>query len=386
MPELSGRSRIAPHLTLERPLHRLERLRAWMDEERLDCVVAFGADQVNYLASYSRYYGGPSGVIVGRDGERTLVVMRDEVPVAEHLGRADRVLGFGVRGFGIELEPAPLLADVVAASPALAAARRVGLADGLGGMRELLGARVQAQLVDAGATLTRLRLVKDEDELARMLHAYELCWLGQAAVAEAAAAGASEIEMFSAAQHVAQVAHGEPIEFLADLLAGDDTAEVCCPIRIAGTRKAAPGDAVIADVVVRADGYWGDTAETHVTGSNPEVTAARAQLLAILEQARQELYTGNTGAAVFRAMERRILDGFPGGEFPHHGGHALGLTSFEDPHVIPSDETPLEDWMVIAVEPGVYFPGRFGARVENVFVVTPQGGVELREAMEAAHG
>jgi Xaa-Pro aminopeptidase len=357
-----------------------------MEEERLDCVTAFGADHVNYLASYSRYYGGPSGVIVGRDGERTLVVMRDEVPVAEQLGRADHVLGFGIRGFGIELNPTPLLADVIADSPALATARRVGLADGLGGMRELLGARIQAELVAADPTLTRLRLVKDEDELERMLHAYELCWLGQAAVAEAAAAGASEIEMFSAAQHAAQVAHGEPIEFLADLLAGDNTAEVCCPIRIAGTRKAALGDAVIADVVVRADGYWGDTAETHVAGSNPEVTAARAQLLAILELARQELCTGNTGAAVFRAMERRILDAFPGGEFPHHGGHALGLTSFEDPHVIPSDETPLEDWMVIAVEPGVYFPGRFGARVENVFVVTPRGGVELREAMGAAHG
>jgi Xaa-Pro aminopeptidase len=85
-------------------------------------------------------------------------------------------------------------------------------------------------------------------------------------------------------------------------------------------------------------------------------------------------------------MEQRILDAFPGGEFPHHGGHALGLTSFEDPHVIPSDETGLEDWMVIAVEPGVYFPGRFGARVENVFVVTPQGGVELRDAMGAPRG
>ena len=53
------------------------------------------------------------------------------------------------------------------------------------------------------------------------------------------------------------------------------------------------------------------------------------------------------------------------------------LTGFEDPHVIPSDTTPLEPWMVLAVEPGVYFADRFGARVERVFVVTPDGGVEL---------
>jgi Xaa-Pro aminopeptidase len=379
--QLTSHALIGDRLDVETPPHRLERLRAWMEEQQVDCVVAFGADYVNYLASYWRYYGGPSGIVLSRDGERTLVVMRDEVPVAERLGNADYVLGFGLRGFGIELNPAPLLAGVVVSVPALAGARRVGIADGLGGMGALLEAEISAELVEADAALVRLRLIKDEDELARMLHAYELCWLGQDAVGAAAVEGASEIEMFSAAQRAAQVAHGEPIEFLADLLAGDDTAEVCCPIRIAGSRRVSSGEPVIADVVVRADGYWGDTAETHVPGGNPEVEAARDELLAILEQARRELRTGATGAAVFRAMERRILDAFPGGEFPHHGGHALGLTSFEDPHVIPSDETPLETWMVIAVEPGVYFPGRWGARVENVFVVTPGGGVELRDAI-----
>jgi Xaa-Pro aminopeptidase len=231
-----------------------------------------------------------------------------------------------------------------------------------------------------------MRLLKDEDELAKILHAYELCWLGQRAVGEAAAAGASEIEMFTAAQSAAQVAHGEPIEFLADLLAGANTAAVCCPIHVAGDRRAQAGDPVIADVVVRADGYWGDTAETHVSGSNAEAEQARAVLLDILGQARTELVPGNTGAELFRAMDARIRKAFPVGEFPHHGGHALGLTSFEDPHLIPSDDTPLESWMAIAVEPGVYFPGRWGARVENVFIVTPDGGVELREAMGAPRG
>jgi Xaa-Pro aminopeptidase len=192
--------------------------------------------------------------------------------------------------------------------------------------------------------------------------------------------------MFSAAQSAAQIAHGEPIEFLADLLSGPNSADVCCPIYIAAGRHAAPGDPVIADVVVRADGYWGDTAETHIAGGNAEAVAVRETLLAILAQAARELVPGATGVEVFRSMAKRIAETFPEGEFPHHGGHALGLTSFEDPHLIPADATPLESWMVLAVEPGVYFPGRFGARVENVFVVTPEGGVELREAMGAPGG
>jgi Xaa-Pro aminopeptidase len=262
----------------------------------------------------------------------------------------------------------------------------VGIADGLGALRGLLAERLSGELVAGEETLVQFRLRKDEDELARIVHAYELAWLGQRAVAEAAGRGATEIEMFTAAQSAAQVAHGEPIEFLADLLAGDDTAEVCCPIRIAGRRAVTSGEPVIADVVVRADGYWGDTAETHLSGDNPEVEAARETLLEILEQARRELLPGASGAAIFRAMADRIADAFPGGEFPHHGGHALGLTSFEDPHIIPSDEMPLESWMVIAVEPGVYFPQRWGARVENVFVVMPEGGIELRDAMGRSRG
>jgi Xaa-Pro aminopeptidase len=368
-------------ITIERPPHRLERLRGWMEANGVDCVAVFGADNINYLGGYWRYYGGPAGLVVTRDGERTLVVMRDEVPVAERLGNADAVVGYGERGFGIVLNPLPILADEVAAVPVLAAASTVGVADGLGGMADLLGASSSARLAAADAELVRMRLLKDEDELVRILHAYELSWLGQRAVAEAAAQGASEIEMFTAAQSAAQIAHGEPIEFLADLLAGPNTSAVCCPIHIAGDRRAAAGDPVVADVVVRADGYWGDTADTHVAGSNSEVEETRAALLGILEQARTELVPGNTGSEVFRAMEARIQQRFPGGEFPHHGGHALGLTSFEDPHLIPSDDSPLESWMAIAVEPGVYFPGRFGARVENVFIVTPDGGIELREAM-----
>jgi Xaa-Pro dipeptidase len=381
-----GRSGLAEEITIERPAHRLERLRAWMDAENVDCVAVFGADNVNYLGGYWRYYGGPAGLVVGRDGERTLVVMRDEVAIAQRLGDTDAVVGYGERGFGIVLNPLPILASAVAGVPALAAGRTVGIADGLGGMTELLGGCASATLLAADAELVRMRLLKDEDELGRMLHAYELCWLGQRAVGEGAATGESEIEMFTAAQSAAQVAHGEPIEFVADLLAGENAAAVCCPIHVAGERRAQPGDPVIADIVVRADGYWGDTAETHVGDSNTEAQDVRTALLDILEQARTELVPGNTGAEVFRAMDARIREAFPDGEFPHHGGHALGLTSFEDPHLIPSDDAPLESWMVIAVEPGVYFSGRFGARVENVFIVTPQGGVELREAMGALGG
>ena len=69
------------------------------------------------------------------------------------------------------------------------------------------------------------------------------------------------------------------------------------------------------------------------------------------------------------------------GHEPHHGGHGVGLSVFDDPHVIPTDEQRLESWMVLALEPGVYLPGLFGVRRENLFLVTPDGGVELTQAV-----
>ncbi len=373
-------------ISMPRPPHRLERLRAWMKDEKLDCTVVFGADNVNHLCGYWRYFGGPCALVVGRDGERTLVVMLDETRIARELASADEVIGFGERGFGIDLDPVAGLIASVAAVPVVASARRMGASSELPGADARLAGAVSAELVGAGDILHRLRLIKDEDELEKIRTAYDLCWLGQRAVSDGARPGAQEIELFTAAQSAAQVASGGPIEFVCDLLSGPNTAEVCCPIYVAGARRVEAGDPIIADVVIRTNGYWGDSAETHVAGSNAEADAARTELLAVLDAARAQLVPGARGADVFRDMKALILSAFPGGEFPHHGGHALGLTGFEDPHIIPSDETPLEPWMALALEPGVYFPDRYGARVENVFIVTPDGGVELREAFGVSDG
>jgi Xaa-Pro aminopeptidase len=357
-----------------------------MDEENLDCTVVFGTDNVNHLCGYWRYFGGPSALVIGRDGERTLAVMLDEARIASELASADEVIGFGERGFGIDLDPVAGLIASVAAVPVVASARRIGVSSELPGADVRFSGGVSAEVADAGDILYRLRLIKDEDELERILASYRLCWVAHEAIAERARPGAQEIELFTAAQSAAQIASGGPIEFVSDLLSGPNAAEVCCPIRVAGRRTAEEGDPIVADVVVRSNGYWGDSCETHIAGSNDEVSAVRGELLAILDGARAQLTPGAKGSDVFRDMKERILSSFSGGEFPHHGGHALGLTGFEDPHVIPSDVMPFEPWMVLALEPGVYFPGRYGARVENVFIVTPDGGMELREAFGVRDG
>ena len=369
---------VSDRITMAPPRPRRDRVTDWMREQALDALVVTGADLVTWLTGYSRYYGGLSALVLGPSGERTLVVPRDEVPVAERLADADRVAGYGERGFGLELNPLPLLAAAVLDLAAVSSAARIGFTGEDGGH---IAGEGRAASVPAGDALRRMTLVKDGDELAKIFHAYELCWLAHAAVADGARAGASEIEMMSAAQAAAQVAHGEPVEFGADLLAAGNTAEVCGPIAVPGRTRAAPGAPVIADITVGADGYWADTCRTHVHGTNSEVEDILAQLQGILTAAASELREAAVTAAVYRSMSARIAAAWPDGDFPHHAGHGVGLSVFDDPHVIPSDASVLESWMVLALEPGVYLPGRFGVRKENLFLVTPDGAVELTEAM-----
>jgi Xaa-Pro aminopeptidase len=372
---------LAERITVPRPPHRLERLRAWMQELEVDACVLLGADHVAHMSGYARYFGGPAALVIDREGARTLVVNIKEAAVAEGLAEADAVVSCGDGGLGFELDPVPGLLDAIAATGPVQGARRLGVADGFGGAKEAFG---EAELVDAAPALARIRLVHDDDELVRLLHGYELCWTAQATVGELAVPGVTEIELFSAAHAAAQNAHGEPVEFVADLLSGSFTGHVGAPMHVPGSRHLEEGDAVLADIVVGAGGYWGDSAETHIAGENEAIAEVRAALLDVRAACAAELRPGTTAAAIFAGMRDRITARFPDGELPHHAGHGVGLTSFEDPHLIPTDHTPLESWMLIALEPGVYVQDRYGVRVENLYIVTPDGGVELRAAMGVA--
>ena len=237
-------------ISLPRYPHRLERLKTWMDDRGVDSTVVFGPNNVNHLCGYSRYFGGPSALAINRDGRRTLAVMLDEEEIARELSEADEVIGYGERGFGIDLDPIAALVASLAAADAVKEAGTIAVSSELPGADTRLGAAIDAETIDAGEILHRLRLIKDEDELQKILASYELCWLAQKAVGDGSQPGAQEIEVFTAALSTAQIAAGQPIEFVADLLSGPNTAKVCCPIHVAGRRAIEQGDPVVADIVI----------------------------------------------------------------------------------------------------------------------------------------
>ena len=139
-------------ISMPRPPHRLERLRTGWRTRQVDCTVVLGADNVNHLCGYWRYFGGPSALV---DRPRRRADARRDAWTRRRsrsaLSDADQVLGYGERGFGIDLDPVASLVATVAAVPAVAQARRIGVGSELPGADGRLGAAVVAgTVVDAG--------------------------------------------------------------------------------------------------------------------------------------------------------------------------------------------------------------------------------------------
>ena len=96
----------------------------WLAGSKLDALVVTGPALVNWLTGYSRYYGGPSAAVITPAGERTLLVVRDETGPAEQLSSAEHIVGYGERGFGLELGLVRLLVDAVLRVSAVSSASR----------------------------------------------------------------------------------------------------------------------------------------------------------------------------------------------------------------------------------------------------------------------
>jgi Xaa-Pro aminopeptidase len=349
---------------------RHERLRDGFAERGCSSAILAGQAHAVHLAGYSRYLGGPAAVVVDAEAKRTLVVPRYELEAAEASARADDVVGYGAADF-LDFDPLPKLA---AACLARAGKGRVGFAGDAGA--ELAGSISDWVRVDDLAAEVQAR--KDPDELELIARSYELALVAQQAVVELLAEGASEIELCSAAHAAAQNAAGEPIELISVVVSGPRSALVSSPVCVSCRRRAAPGDPVLADLAVRCAGYWGDTTRTSIRGANPAVAEARDAVAAIVPRLARLLRPGTRASEIHQAAATEILSRFPDGSFPHHAGHGIGIAVAEGLQLVPTDSTPLEAGMVLAIEPGVYFEGRFGVRVEDMYVVTEDGGRIVR--------
>jgi D-alanyl-D-alanine dipeptidase len=138
------------------------------------------------------------------------------------------------------------------------------------------------------------------------------------------------------------------------------------------------GDMVVLDFGGLKDGYGSDTSRTVHVGDPTEEEREVHELVRRAQQAGFDAV--RPGAAcqdVDRAARRVIADAGYGERFIHRTGHGIGLTTHEPPYVIEGETRELQPGMCFSIEPGVYLPGRFGVRIEDIVTVTQQGGRRL---------
>lgn len=134
------------------------------------------------------------------------------------------------------------------------------------------------------------------------------------------------------------------------------------------------GDAVVMDIGASINGYSSDITRMAVIGNPPE---GYTQVHDVVERAVQAaLAAARPGVAakvVDRAARDVITEAGYGEFFVHRTGHGLGTEVHEPPYITASSETILDEGMVFSIEPGIYLPGRFGIRLEEIVILRADG-------------
>ena len=141
------------------------------------------------------------------------------------------------------------------------------------------------------------------------------------------------------------------------------------------------GEAVVCDFGGVLDGYCSDITRTVVTGEpSPELQEMYAVIAEAQAAGISAAVVGTACADVDGAARDVIADAGYGEFFPHRTGHGIGRDVHEDPYLVEGNKTLLEVGNAFSVEPGIYLPGRFGARLEDIIVATQDGPRSLNAA------
>jgi Xaa-Pro aminopeptidase len=227
------------------------------------------------------------------------------------------------------------------------------------------------RLKDAPSLVERFRMTKDEDELGLLRNAVQLGARIFDRCLEVLRPGVKEVEVAAEMELVARRAGADGMSFDTIVAAGPRSA---LPHGRASSQPIPAGGFVVCDFGVILSGYCSDQTRTVWVGSVPEdarrvYEAVRAAQQAAIEVVRPRIAVGEADAAARKVLKKSGL----GRYFTHSTGHGVGLEIHESPRVAKGEREILQPGMVITIEPGVYFPGKWGVRIEDMVVVTSAG-------------
>jgi len=348
---------------------RADRVAARLAEQGLDLLLVTGLTNVRYLTGYT----GTNGLAVVGAGTRRFLTDFRYVEQA----------GAQVTDFDRETVPRDLRLGLGDGWPE--GAVRLGFEDQHVSvrharlLRETLPDRVE--LVPAGGLVEAERAVKEPGELAAIRAAAALTDEVYEVVADQGVVGRTEREIAIALEQEMRLRGGEGPAFASIVASGPHGAQPhALPRDLAVERRVL----VTLDIGAKVDGYCADCTRTWATGELPdELAEIHALVLRAQEAGVAAVRAGLAGREV-DAAARDVVDaaGF-GEQFGHGLGHGVGLEIHEDPRLAQTSEERLAPGHVVTVEPGIYVPGRGGARIEDLVVVTEEGCEVLTSTTKA---
>jgi Xaa-Pro aminopeptidase len=352
--------------TLRARLDRARNAAAKADTDAL--LIAPGSDLRYLIGQAGGSFERLTTLVVPAHGVPALVVPKLEAP-----GYADVPTG----DLGIEIvtwvdgdDPYQLVAD------RLGKPGRVAVSDFTPALHVLAlrGALGDAEQTLAGPVVRELRMRKDATEIEALRRAGVAIDRVHARVGEWLRAGRTEAEVGAdIAAAIVDEGHTR-----ADFVIVGSGPNGASPHHDVSDRVIERGDVVVVDIGgPTAQGYNSDSTRTYAVGEprHADVASTYAVLLEAQRAAVGAVRPGITAEQVDAAAREVISRAGFGEYFIHRTGHGIGLDVHEEPYIIGGNDLPLEPGMTFSVEPGIYQAGRWGARIEDIVVVT-HGGVE----------
>lgn len=358
---------------------RLSALAAEAERAGVDAmVITPGADMRYLLGSAVASHERLTGLIVPAQGRPRLLVPQLERPgwlgsPAEQLGLDIATWSDGEDPYARAAALLPTDARVLAVDYYMPAMHALGLQSAVPG----------SELRLAGEAIAQLRMRKGVDEVAALQAVGAAIDRVQRRIGEWLQPGRTENEV-AADVAAAIVAEGHERADFVIVASGPNGAS---PHHEASDRVIGRGEPVVVDIGGPApSGYNSDCTRTYVTGGadiDPQVREVYEVVRAAQAAGVAQVRPGVTAESV-DAASRQVIESAGYGEyFITRTGHGIGLEVHEHPYLVAGNTQRLEPGMAFSVEPGIYLPGRFGVRIEDIVVVTESGSLSCNTAPTA---
>ncbi len=231
------------------------------------------------------------------------------------------------------------------------------------------------EFVPMGSPVEELRRVKTEAEIKRMREAVALTEAGLHWILGRLKPGMTEREVALELEFWYRKEGADDVAFDLIVAAGPQSA---MPHHRAGDHVLKKGEVVLFDIGARLDGYCADITRVVALGTPDQAVKDAYKLVLSANDAGIRAVKAGTSGKDVDAQARKIIEGAGFAEnFGHGLGHGVGMEVHEGPRLSTTSEDVLVPGNVVTVEPGVYFPGKFGVRIEDMVVVKEDGAQVL---------